>query len=123
MTTTDACLGSRPVANAFGAESSITKSVGGWMPRPIARVSTMLRSCGSSPCFSSRAWLCASTILSPAKHEVAAEAPEKANAMGSAAIPPPGAKYSPTKYASSETIAVKTTMSASVRQRFAAAAS
>jgi len=44
-------------------------------------------------------------------------------ANGSAARPPPGAKYSPTKYPSSAMIAVNTAIRTTVRQRLAAAAS
>ena len=45
VTATLACFGSRPVANAFGAESSMTHSRGGGRP-PARRISsTTLTSC------------------------------------------------------------------------------
>jgi len=47
----------------------------------------------------------------------------RADRDGSAARPPPGAKYSPTKYPSSAMIAVNTAIRTTVRQRLAAAAS
>jgi hypothetical protein len=74
VTATLACFGSRPVAKAFGAESSMTHTRGRGSP-PASRISsTTLTNCwyrsgGAFVRSISRAPLVAMTSASPANHE------------------------------------------------------
>ena len=89
VTASDACLGSRPVANAFGAVSSI-RYTRGW-GRPLARriSSTTFMSCwyasGGLARSISLAALAARTRRSPPKYELA---PRMAARMNANTMPP-----------------------------------
>jgi hypothetical protein len=65
---TTACCGSRPVAKAFGASSSITYTFGIGVPVVIERFSTMRYSRGLSAFWISRAPLIASACRPEAKY-------------------------------------------------------
>ena len=69
---TDACCGSRPVANAFGAGSLMMYTFGIGMPVVIARFSTMRYSRGLSAFWISRAPLSDSACRLAAKYWITA---------------------------------------------------
>ncbi len=88
MTATLACVGSRPVANAFGALSLMMYTLGIGTPAASDSSWTTLMSCGASPGPTCRAWEAARTSPSPPNHAPALRRTDRIRAPTTAPAAP-----------------------------------